>query len=81
MVTFHAMSRCLLQYLSPRFERLGHKLPKILPSNLFWCKQCTGPAVYTIIMFTIMKPRVLLQPRWVKLSVWNRIGRTCACKR
>ena len=45
MITFRAMSRCLLQCLSPRFERLCHKLPKILPSNLFRCKQCTGSAV------------------------------------
>jgi len=72
---------CHEQYPSPRFERLCHKLPKILPSSLFWCKQCTGSAVYTIIMLTVMKPRVLLQLRWVKVSVWNRIGRTCMWKK
>ena len=81
MVTFPAMSRCLLQYLSPKFERLCHKLPKILPSNLFWCKHCTGSAVYTIFMLTVMKPRVLLQTRRYKPSVWNRIGRMCAWKK
>ena len=69
MVAFGAMSRCLLQYLSPRFERLCHKLPKMLPSNLFQCKQGTGSAVYSIIILTLMKLRVLLQPRWLKLSV------------
>ena len=63
------------------WKALSQTAQNLLPSNLFWRKQCTGPAVYTIIMLTVMKPRVLLQPRWVKLLVWNRIGRMCAWKR
>lgn len=69
MVIFCAMKRCLLQYLTPGFERFCHKLPKILPSNLFWCKKCTGCAVYTIIMSTVMKPRVLLPPKDMSISI------------
>ena len=78
---FGGMTRCPVKYLSRRFKRLCHELPKILPSNLFWCEQCTGSAVYAIVISTVMKPWVLFQPRWQKPLVWTRIEELCAWKR
>ena len=78
MVILHSMSGRLLMNFSPGFKWLCHKLPKILTTYLFRCIKCTGSTVHTIIMSTIVKPGVLLQPRWLKLSIRSRIRRTCS---
>ena len=71
-----SMRSCLLGHLNPWFEMLGHKLSQMILS-FYLIRKKTGTAVHTIYIFTVLKPRVLPQPSWLKLVVTARITRTC----